>query len=36
MKRIALFVATNVAVLAVIYLVLNILGVEQVLTQDGT
>jgi heat shock protein HtpX len=36
MKRIALFVATNVAVLAVIYFVLNILGVEQVLTQDGT
>jgi heat shock protein HtpX len=36
MKRIALFVATNVAVLAVIYLVLNILGVEQVLTADGT
>src|SRR4029450_12017 len=36
MKRIALFVATNVAVLAVIYLVLNVLGVEQVLTQNGT
>ena len=36
MKRIALFVATNVAVLAVIYLVLNILGVEQLVTQDGT
>jgi heat shock protein HtpX len=36
MKRIALFVATNVAVLAVIYIVLNILGVEQVMTQDGT
>jgi heat shock protein HtpX len=36
MKRIALFVATNVAVLAVIYFVLNVLGVEQVLTQDGT
>jgi heat shock protein HtpX len=36
MKRIALFVATNVAVLAVIYVVLNILGVEQVLTADGT
>jgi heat shock protein HtpX len=36
MKRIALFVATNVAVLAVIYIVLNVLGVEQVLTQNGT
>ena len=30
MKRIALFVATNVAVLAVIYIVLNVLGVEQI------
>ena len=36
MKRIVLFVATNVAVLAVIYIVLNVLGVEQVLTPDGT
>jgi heat shock protein HtpX len=36
MKRIALFVATNVAVLAVIYVVLNVLGVDQILTQDGT
>jgi heat shock protein HtpX len=36
MKRIVLFVATNVAVLAVIYFVLNVLGIEQVLTQDGT
>src|SRR5688572_4611529 len=36
MKRIVLFVATNVAVLAVIYLVLNILGVERIMTQDGT
>jgi heat shock protein HtpX len=36
MKRIALFVATNVAVLAVIYLVLNLLGVEQVLAANGT
>jgi heat shock protein HtpX len=36
MKRIALFVVTNVAVLAVIYLVLNILGIEQIVTQDGT
>ena len=36
MKRIVLFVATNVAVLAVIYLVLNILGVERIVTADGT
>ncbi len=36
MKRIVLFVATNVAVLAVIYLVLNLLGVERILTEDGT
>ena len=36
MKRIALFVATNVAVLAVIYVVLNVLGVEQVLRRNGT
>ena len=36
MKRIALFVVTNVAVLAVIYLVLNILGVERILTENGT
>ena len=36
MKRIVLFVATNVAVLAVIYLVLNILGVERILTENGT
>ena len=36
MKRIALFVATNVAVLAVIYLVLNLLGVESVLAANGT
>jgi heat shock protein HtpX len=36
MKRIALFVATNVAVLAVIYLVLNILGVESILANNGT
>ena len=32
MKRILLFVATNVAVLAVIYLVLNILGVGSIMT----
>ena len=36
MKRIVLFVATNVAVLAVIYLVLNVLGIESVLAQKGT
>jgi len=36
MKRIFLFVATNVAVLAVIYLVLNILGVGSIMTADGT
>jgi heat shock protein HtpX len=36
MKRIALFVATNVAVLAVIYLVLNILGVERFMSENGT
>ena len=36
MKRIVLFVATNVAVLAVIYLVLNILGVERIVTAEGT
>jgi heat shock protein HtpX len=35
MKRIALFVATNVAVLAVIYVVLNVLGVESILAQNG-
>ena len=36
MKRILLFVATNVAVLAVIYVVLNILGVGSIMTADGT
>lgn len=36
MKRIVLFVATNVAVLAVIYLVLGILGVGSIVTADGT
>jgi heat shock protein HtpX len=36
MKRIFLFVATNVAVLAVIYIVLGILGVDRFVTQDGT
>ncbi len=35
MKRIALFVATNVAVLAVIYIVLNVLGITNVMTPDG-
>jgi heat shock protein HtpX len=36
MKRIALFLATNVAVLAVIYVVLNVLGVENIFAQNGT
>jgi len=36
MKRIALFVATNVAVLAVIYVVLNLLGIQGVLAANGT
>jgi heat shock protein HtpX len=36
MKRIVLFVATNVAVLAVIYVVLNVLGIESVFAQSGT
>jgi heat shock protein HtpX len=36
MKRILLFAATNIAVLAVIYVVLNVLGVERMLVQNGT
>jgi heat shock protein HtpX len=36
MKRIALFVLTNVAVLVVISVVLRVLGVEQLLTEQGT
>jgi heat shock protein HtpX len=36
MKRIVLFAAANVAVLAVIYVVLNVLGVEQALARSGT
>lgn len=36
MKRILLLVATNVAVLAVIYIVLNLLGIERVLAQNGS
>jgi heat shock protein HtpX len=36
MKRIVLFLATNVAVLAVIYVVLNVLGVESMFAQNGT
>jgi heat shock protein HtpX len=36
MKRIFLFLATNVAVLAVIYVVLNVLGVERMFAQSGT
>jgi heat shock protein HtpX len=35
MKRVALFVATNVAVLAVIFVVLNVLGVESILAENG-
>jgi heat shock protein HtpX len=36
MKRIALFVVTNVAVLAVVYVVLNVLGIERMLAQNGS
>jgi heat shock protein HtpX len=36
MKRIALFVLTNVAVLVVISVVLRVLGVDQLLTEQGT
>jgi heat shock protein HtpX len=36
MKRIALFLVTNLAVLAVIYVVLNVLGVGQALAQSGS
>jgi heat shock protein HtpX len=36
MKRVFLFAATNVAVLAVIYVVLNIFGVDQVLARNGS
>jgi heat shock protein HtpX len=36
MKRILLFVATNVAVLAVIFVVLNVLGIEQALARSGS
>jgi heat shock protein HtpX len=36
MKRVFLFAATNVAVLAVIYVVLNVLGVDQVLARNGS
>jgi len=36
MKRILLLVATNIAVLAVIYFVLNVLGIERVLAQNGS
>ena len=36
MKRIVLFAAANVAVLAVIYVVLNVLGVDQALARGGT
>jgi len=36
MKRIALFLLTNLAVLAVIYIVLNVLGLERALAQSGS
>jgi heat shock protein HtpX len=36
MKRVFLFAVTNVAVLAVIYVVLNIFGVDQVLARSGS
>lgn len=36
MKRVFLFAVTNVAVLAVIYVVLNVLGVDQVLARNGS
>lgn len=36
MKRVLLFVATNVAVLAVIYTVLSLLGIDGVLARNGT
>jgi heat shock protein HtpX len=36
MKRIVLFVATNVAVLAVIFLLLNVLGIERALVRSGS
>ena len=36
MKRVFLFAVTNVAVLAVIYVVLNVFGVDQVLARNGS
>jgi len=36
MKRVFLFAVTNMAVLAVIYVVLNIFGVDQVLARNGS
>jgi heat shock protein HtpX len=36
MKRVFLFAVTNVAVLAVIYVVLNIFGIDQVLARNGS
>ncbi len=36
MKRILLFVATNVAVLAVLTVVLRLLGIESILNEQGT
>jgi heat shock protein HtpX len=36
MKRVLLFALTNVAVLAVVYIVLNIFGVDQILSRNGS
>ena len=36
MKRILLLALTNVAVLAVIYIVLNVLGIDQFLSRSGS
>ena len=35
MKRIFLFIATNIAILAVLFIVLNLLGVESILDEQG-
>ncbi len=36
MKRVALFIATNIAVILVLSVVLRILGVDQILNEQGT
>lgn len=36
MKRIALFVATNIAVMVVLAIVLNLLGIDSILNESGT